>query len=181
MAGHVGRNALYPALDLCTGTAALCRLMGGPSRPVWGLDLDRRVLRYAHSRSEHIPLVCADAAQIPFRSGAFRAVIISYALHDKTEGMRSRMLAEARRVLDPRGQLILIDFEVPWDRASRLGRMFTFGIELMAGGEHFRNGKRFIRRGGLRAWLGDQGLIELESRPLAWGHSRIVVARWPSS
>ncbi len=181
VAGHVGRYGLYPALDLCTGTAALCRLMEGPSHSIWGLDLDRHVLRYARSRARHIPLVCADAAQIPFKSGVFRAVIISYALHEKTQGLRSLMLAEARRVLDPcRGRLIVIDFEMPWDRVSRLGRMFTYLIERLAGGDHFRNGQRFVRQGGLSAIIRDQGLIELQSLPLAWGSSRIVVARWPS-
>ena len=90
------------------------------------------------------------------------------------------MMTEIRRVLHlGEGRLLLIDFEKPWNTVSRLGRIFTYSIERMAGGEHFRNGQRFLNAGGLRAFLARHGWQELESRPAPWGNSRIVVARHP--
>ena len=87
-------------------------------------------------------------------------------------------MAEVRRVLHGEGRALFIDFERPWDLMSRMGRVFTYGIERMAGKDHFRNGQRFLREeGGLRAFLSTGGWEEREDRMLPLGNSRIVVAR----
>jgi ubiquinone/menaquinone biosynthesis C-methylase UbiE len=182
VASYIHQNGLFPVLDLCTGTGAMCRILGrgeGP-QPVLGIDLDWRILDYARSRAPQIPFVQGDAAQIPFADSCFRGVIVSYALHDKENAVRDRMMREIRRVLhNGEGRLLLIDFENPWNTASRLGRMLTYSIERMAGGEHFRNGQRFLREGGLRAFLARHGWQELDSLSAPWGNTRIVVAHFP--
>jgi hypothetical protein len=111
---------------------------------------------------------------------SFRGVIVSYALHDKDDAVRDGMMAEIRRVLrSVEGRLIAIDFERPWNTASKLGRLFTYSIERMAGGAHFRNGQRFLRTGGLHAFLKRHGWQEEVSRTAPWGNTRIVVSRRP--
>jgi len=180
VAAYVRENGLFPALDLCTGTGAMCRNFDNePSRPVWGLDLDGRLLRYARSQAPSVPFVQADAARLPIRAGGFRSVIISYALHDKSPHLRKAMMTEVRRVLHRQGRALFVDFERPWDMRSRIGRVFTYGIERTAGGDHFRNGQQFLHEeGGLSTFLSSHGWEELESRPLPWGNSRIVVSRF---
>jgi hypothetical protein len=44
------------------------------------------------------------------------------------------------------------------------------------GRRHFRNGRDFLRRGGLRALLKENGLREMERRDIAAGTCAIVVA-----
>jgi demethylmenaquinone methyltransferase/2-methoxy-6-polyprenyl-1,4-benzoquinol methylase len=179
MAAYVREKNLFPVLDLCTGTGAFCRIIGGdPQHSVWGLDLDGRFLRYARAKAPHIPFIQADAGRMPFTDSVFGAVILSYAVHDKAPGQRTAMMEEARRVLCAQGQILFLDFEIPWDRASRMGRVFTYGIERLAGGEHFQNSQQFLRAGGLHAFLALSHCVELESRSLPWGNSRIVAARF---
>ena len=111
---YVRDNGLFPVLDLCTGTGAMCRIFDNqPARPVWGLDLDGRILRYARSKAPSVPFVQADAARLPIREARFRSVIISYALHDKPPFLRKAMMAEVRRVLHRQGRALCIDFESP--------------------------------------------------------------------
>lgn len=184
-ASYVREQSLFPVLDLCTGTGAMCRLLNSseyPHQVCWGLDLDWRILDYARSRAPGIPFVQGDAARIPFADSRFKSVIVSYALHDKDDAVREGMMSEIRRVLrDGDGRLLVIDFERPWNAASRLGRMFTYAIERSAGGAHFRNGQRFLREGGLRAFLDRHGWREEVSRNSPWGNTRIVVAHCRSS
>jgi len=179
-AAYVREHGLYPALDLCTGTGAMCRFFNDqPFRSVWGLDLDGRLLRYARTRAPSVPFVQADAARLPVRADVFRSVIISYALHDKPPHMRKAMMAEVRRVLHREGRALFVDFESPWGMTSRLGRVFTYGIERTAGGEHFRNGQQFLHEvGGLRGFLLSHKWEELESRAFPWGNSRAVATRY---
>ncbi len=171
---------LYPALDLCTGTGMMCRLLDAPPHQALGLDLDGRMLRYALSKAPDIPFIQADAALLPIRNGGLGSVIISYALHEKTAGVRNTMLNETLRVLRPGGRAFFMDFEKPWNRTSRLGRVFTYSIERLAGGEHFRNSQTFLEQeGGLRGFLAGQGWDELESLSFAWGNTRLVVSSRP--
>jgi ubiquinone/menaquinone biosynthesis C-methylase UbiE len=176
---YVRNNELFPALDLCTGTGAQCRLFDSESGGrIVGLDLDGRILRYAHSKAPSIPFLQSDASLLPIRTGGLRSVIVSYALHDKPPSLRMSMMSEIRRVLAREGRGLFIDFEPPWDMKSRFGRVLTFGIERVVGGEHYRNGQQFLHEeGGLGAFLYSQGWEEQESRVLPWGNSRIVVAR----
>jgi len=131
---YIQSQAVELALEVGSGISPV---MTKTSRIIYS-DLSLTALQILKRTLTSGSFIVADGMNLPFKSGVFRAVMISYALHEKTQGMRSLMLDEARRVLDPcRGRLIVIDFEVPWDRVSRLGRMFTYLIERLAGGDHF--------------------------------------------
>jgi ubiquinone/menaquinone biosynthesis C-methylase UbiE len=170
---------LYPVLDLCTGTGMMCRILNAPPYQTLGLDLDDRMLRYARDKAPDVSFIQGDGALLPIQDGVFGSVIISYALHEKTSGIRSAMLKETRRVLRAGGRVYFVDFEKPWNSTSRLGRVFTYSIERLAGGEHFQNSQTFVGQGGLRSFLAGEGWDELDSRAFAWGNSRIVVCSRP--
>jgi ubiquinone/menaquinone biosynthesis C-methylase UbiE len=190
VARTVERERLYPWLDVCCGTGDQLRRMGevatGPAASgggepnpglALGLDLDLRFVRYARARAPRLPLICGDAARLPFRDGSMRAISVSFGLHDKGAKVRSAILAEARRTLAPGGRLIAVDFENAWDGRSKAGALFSGAIERLAGGEHYRNGRDFLRRGGLRAFLRENGFLEVERRNVRLGALGIVVAR----
>jgi hypothetical protein len=83
-------------------------------------------------------------------------------------------------VLGPDGRLIAVDFENPWDSASRAGTLFTRAIERLAGREHYGNGRDFLRRGGLRGFLRESGFAEVARRDVPIGSLGVVVARLDS-
>ena len=176
VARTVARERLYPWLDICCGTGDQLRY-AEPGRPVLGLDKSLPFVRYAAARAPAVPFVCGDAARLPFRAGSMRAVSVSFGLHDKSADLRTAILAEAARTLAPGGRLIAVDFENAWDGRSKAGAFFSRAIEGLAGGEHYRNGRDFLRRGGLRAFLRENGLVEVARRDVPLGALGIVIAR----
>jgi ubiquinone/menaquinone biosynthesis C-methylase UbiE len=179
VAAAVRTEDLFPWLDVCCGTGSQFRALGAgdASGRVIGLDKSAGMVRYAAARAPGIPFVCGDAAQLPFKDGAFRAVSVSFGLHDKSPGVRSAIIREARRVLAPGGRLIAVDFENPWNAKSRVAAFFVWTIERLASGEHYRNGRDFLRRGGLRAFIRENGFEETTRRNIEAGSLSVVVAR----
>jgi ubiquinone/menaquinone biosynthesis C-methylase UbiE len=179
VARTVEKDRLYPWLDLCCGTGDQLRgcPRDGSGEAVFGLDKSFGFVRYAAARAPHIPFVCGDAACLPFKGSSMRTVSVSFGLHDKSPEIRSAILAEAKRVLKPDGRLVAVDFENPGDAASRAGALFTRAIELLAGREHYGNGREFLRRGGLRGFLRESGFVEVARRDVPIGSLSVVVAR----
>ncbi|MFZ2054840.1 MAG: methyltransferase domain-containing protein [Candidatus Aminicenantales bacterium] len=170
------KNDLFPVLDLCCGPGGQARWLAGQGRLSCGLDINLGMLKYAAGRREDIPFVCADAARTPFRPAAFKGIVISFALHEKSEDLRPRLLAEAKRLLLPHGRIVLVDFEEPWDRISRLAYLCLWPVERLAGNDHFRNGRDFSAKGGLRALLRENGFREMERYDISAGTCAVVVA-----
>lgn len=78
-----------------------------PDLPVVGLDPDPRLLAVARRRASRVPLVGGGAEALPFRDGTFDTVVSSLAfctVPDPDRGLR-----EIRRVLNPRGQLRMLE------------------------------------------------------------------------
>jgi ubiquinone/menaquinone biosynthesis C-methylase UbiE len=171
---------LFPALDICCGAGRQCRLLNVGDEKMIGLDKNFRILNHARYRQHDLPCVCADALRLPFRGGSFRGILLSFSLHDKSPELRAQIIAEARRILGSGGKLVILDFERPWNRRSRLGWLFTSLIERTAGREHFRNGRQFLREGGLSAFIAKSGLAEVNRRPIEAGNSAVVVCEFIS-
>jgi ubiquinone/menaquinone biosynthesis C-methylase UbiE len=168
-----------PWLDVCCGTGSQLRGRGpdAGSGPAIGLDLHPGMIRYAAARAPEQTFIRADAAGLPFKTGTVRAVSISLGLHDKDPQLRASMIDEVKRVLARGGRLIAVDFEAPWSPKARLGALFAWAIERTAGGTHYRNGRDFLRRGGLGAFLQENGFVEVSRRDIAAGSIAVVVGR----
>jgi ubiquinone/menaquinone biosynthesis C-methylase UbiE len=175
----VRRAGLSPVLDLCCGTGRQAQIVSRGGQFSIGLDINLRLMKYAASCRPEIPFVCGDATLSPFRGFCFPAIIISFALHDKSPEARPLILSEAKRLLAPEGRMFVVDFERPWNKNSRRASYYVSLIERLAGRRHYRNNRDFLRRGGLRALLTANGLIELERHDLEAGACAIVVAAVP--
>jgi demethylmenaquinone methyltransferase/2-methoxy-6-polyprenyl-1,4-benzoquinol methylase len=175
IAAAVGAEGFYPWLDVCCGTGS--QLRGhAPDLVVCGLDKSLGMVRYAMARASGVPFVCGDAGHLPFKDGSFRAVSVSFGLHDKSPDLRQAMMTEARRVLAPGGRLVAVDFENPWSFKSKVGALAVRAVERLAGGEHYRNGRDFLSRGGLRAFLRESGFVETARHDVEIGSISVIVA-----
>lgn len=170
-------HELFPALDICCGTGTQCQIMGKKNPNVCGLDIDRSIVAYASSKYPQRKFICADAIRIPFKDHSFKGILISFSLHDKGSETQEKIMDEAQRLLDPEGAIVFVDFENPWNRRSKAGSLFSFMIERMAGGEHYRNNRRFLEEGGLQAFIQRHRLVELERHNIEMGSVSIVVAK----
>lgn len=174
----LSRFDLFPVLDICCGSGVQCYRIGGNGKSVFGLDVDSGMIRYAASKYPLIPFLCADAVKIPFKDSSLRGAILSYALHEKSPETRTKMLEEVRRILHPEGKIVFVDFEAPWSSISRMAKLYIYWIEKMAGKDHFRNGRQFLKDGGLRFFIRRHGLEEIERYDVELAHTSIVVARF---
>ncbi|MGD9346992.1 MAG: class I SAM-dependent methyltransferase [Candidatus Aminicenantes bacterium] len=177
VAFYFQNHDLFPALDICCGTGTQCQILGNKNPNVCGLDIDQSMVAYASLKYPQRKFICADAIRVPFKDRTFKGILISFSLHDKTSETQEKIMEEARRLLDPEGAIVFVDFENSWNIRSKVGSLFTFMIERIAGDEHFKNNRKFLKKGGLRAFIERHQLVEIERHNIELGVVSVVVAK----
>ena len=99
------REPIPLALDVACGTGQSTVALKEIASRVVGTDVSREMLARA-PREAGVRYVEAPAEDMPFEDGSFRLVTVALALHCFD---RSRFLAEARRVLELSGWLVVYD------------------------------------------------------------------------
>jgi demethylmenaquinone methyltransferase/2-methoxy-6-polyprenyl-1,4-benzoquinol methylase/phosphoethanolamine N-methyltransferase len=106
-------------LEVGCGTGVLLRLVGSrfPGATLRAIDPDGAALASARQRLDgariEAELVLGRAESLPFPDGSFDLVLSSLMLHHLDTETKVKALAEWRRVLEPGGLLLLVDFGVP--------------------------------------------------------------------
>lgn len=159
--GFAGMTSGDRVLDVCCGTGAQVNHYAGIGLNAVGIDINTGMIYRAVDHSKDDPhngsFLAADSTCLPFPSGSFDFVSISFGLHDKPEPARSRTVDEMKRVVKPGGTLVFVDFHVPlpgntWGILARI-------VEFLAGGSHYRGFRQFVRSGGLPYLLAGSGVI----------------------
>lgn len=115
-------------LDAATGTGELALMMKRmrPATRVVGADFAVPMLdiagRKADERQLDLELLEADVLELPFADESFGAVTIAYGLRNLTN--LAAGLAELRRVLEPGGRLVILEFPPPGEDA--FGHLYRF-------------------------------------------------------
>jgi ubiquinone/menaquinone biosynthesis C-methylase UbiE len=110
---RVGPGVPSAILDIACGTGTLLeeiakRLHGAGGR-IAGVDLSTGMLAEARRKLPRRAIVVAgDATRLPFRAAAFEVAVSVSALHHWRDP--GTVLREARRVLRPRGRLVITDW-----------------------------------------------------------------------
>ncbi len=154
-------------LDLGSGTGRSLPLLATGAWAV-GLDPAGDALRRARRRAPAVPLVQARAEALPFRGGAFATVVGALVLCSVDDPVKA--LAEARRVLQPGGQLRLLEHvrsTTPW-KARLQDRLQPWWTSLTGGCHPNRETERLVEKAGFT--------IEAEGRR-ARGNLRRFAAR----
>jgi ubiquinone/menaquinone biosynthesis C-methylase UbiE len=106
-------------LEIGCGTGSLLTWIKRvhPGVTVIGLDPDPKALARAHAKARRaavsIQLDEGFADQMPYPDASFDHVFSSFMFHHLPRGAKEPTLREVRRVLKPRGRLILLDFAGP--------------------------------------------------------------------
>jgi ubiquinone/menaquinone biosynthesis C-methylase UbiE len=119
-------------IDVGGGTGRVARLLAAPGRPVVVVDVSTGMLRRARGLSDIWP-VMADAAHLPFESGAAVRCLIVDALHHIPSQQAS--IDELCRALQPGGILVV---DEPDLRVFAV-KLIRIGEWLLWMGSHFLN------------------------------------------
>ncbi len=157
-------------LDLCCGTGFQLKLLSRNGfTDLHCLDLSQNMLKVARKRGYPITTYHADAVNTVFEDTSFDIVILSFALHEKDTATARSVLAEAHRILKNNGRLIIVDFLFD-ENTKLIGRWGVTVVEKIAGGEHYRNFKNYIKNCSLACLIRPDKFIEIKrSRVLAGG------------
>jgi demethylmenaquinone methyltransferase / 2-methoxy-6-polyprenyl-1,4-benzoquinol methylase len=99
-------------LDVCSGTGDLAiALRHMLAATVVATDFCHPMLTRAAGKDTSIPNVEADALKLPFRDESFDALTIGFGLRNLEDP--SRGLREFRRLLRPRGAVVILEFSKP--------------------------------------------------------------------
>lgn len=133
-------------LDVCAGTAATSMAIAqkSPAYSVTGIDRSERMLavakrKIAASGLGNLSIQKADATSLPYPDASFDAVTTSLSLHEFPESVRDEILRELRRVLKPKGLLLIIEWDRPDPGLSRAAFNFFPALFEPRGFKEFLN------------------------------------------
>lgn len=105
-------------LDMCCGTGGATSAIARKAPPdckIMGMDISPGQTSVARKRiqSENVEFVDGDVSHTGFDDGHFDKVFITHALHEMIRKDRLKVLAEARRVLRKKGELVVLELDRP--------------------------------------------------------------------
>ena len=136
-------------IDLCCGTGNQLKYLKRKGfNKTLGVDISETMLKQATKGKTKAKCFLQDATNTTFMENSFDTVIITFALHEKPLKIAQGIVTEAFRLLDDNGNLLIVDYS--YDKKSTvIGRLAVKIIEKIAGGEHYQNFKKYIKKGGL--------------------------------
>jgi len=144
-------------LDVGCGTGTHLALYAASGCGVTGVDLNSDMIARAASRlGPDADVREADATDLPFDDGAFDVAIGMLVLHEMSPADRRLALVEMARVAR---RVLVIDHHPRPDGSlrGRAIRAASTAIERIAGGDHYRNYRQFVRSGGVPVVVGEAG------------------------
>lgn len=135
-------------LDVGCGTGTHLALYAAAGCEVAGVDHNPDMVVRAAQRLPGADLHEADARDLPFADGAFDLAVAMHVLHEMDPAGRAAVVAEMARVA---ARVLVIDHHPTHDGTlrGRAVRGFTSAVERLAGGEHYRNYRQFLRTGAV--------------------------------
>jgi phosphatidylethanolamine/phosphatidyl-N-methylethanolamine N-methyltransferase len=122
-----------------------------PGKTIIGVDLSPRMLERARRRAERlrvpVQLVEGDVQKLPFADGSFDSVVATFLFCSVPDPVRG--LSEARRVLAPGGQLLLLEHVLTEQPVLRWVMRRLDGLTVRLSGAHLdRNTVDNVRAAG---------------------------------
>lgn len=148
-------------LDVCCGTGDQLKLLKQHGFDGEGIDLSDAMLSVAGKGEHKADCNHQDATQMHYEDAKFDLVMTAFSLHEKSHDSARKIVEEMVRVTSKGGDILIVDYELS-EKTSAISKMLIYFIEWVAGGEHYRNFKSYIEKGGLPELLSDITLTEVE-------------------
>ncbi len=159
-------------LDVCCGTGDQLKLLNQHGFTGEGIDLSDAMLSVAGEGEHKANCIHQDATQMHYEDAKFDLVMTAFSLHEKSHASARKIVEEMVRVTSEGGDILIVDYELS-KKTSALSKILIYFIEWLAGGEHYRNFKSFLKKGGLPELL--SGITLTEVRRYYFGQHGIVL------
>ncbi|MFT5760966.1 MAG: demethylmenaquinone methyltransferase/2-methoxy-6-polyprenyl-1,4-benzoquinol methylase [Polaribacter sp.] len=142
----VGEDNPNQILDIATGTGDLAIMMASlnPEKIV-GLDISAGMLEVGKQKitkanlSDKIEMIVGDSENMPFNDNTFDAITVSFGVRNFAN--LDKGLQEIRRVLKPKGKLVILETSVPTKFPYKQGYRFHTSVILPIVGKLFSKDK----------------------------------------
>lgn len=109
----LGGKTVKTLIDLGTGTGRMLEVLAGRYKRGIGIDSSREMLAVARSRLAvagitHAQVRLGDIGDVDLKAGPADVIVVHQVLHYFDDP--GRMLAQARRLLKPGGEMVIVDF-----------------------------------------------------------------------
>jgi len=149
----------YRVLDVACGTGSLSLAIAKRANRVTGIDLSEDMIITAQraarkSGTENTLFELRDASDLScYRDKEFDLSVTTMAVHQFDADLAVKILREMKRIS---GTVVIVDYNslMPKGLSGSAAR----SIERLAGGEHYRNFKTFMERGGISYFAAEAGL-----------------------
>ena len=163
-------------LDVACGTGSLSLAMSGLASRVMGIDLSEEMIGISNDQAlrkkvDNVSFELKDASDLSsFGDNQFDVAVTSMAIHQFDSELALKILKEMRRIAP---KVILMDYNYPMQ--AGISKLVIFIIERIAGGDHYRNFRRFNALGGLDYFIEKAGLRKESNKLRKKSAFRIVV------
>ena len=158
-------------LDIGCGTGAHLKLYQKERCNIYGVDLSAAMIEVARKKlGDPAILINGSAAELAIGNAQFDLILCSTVLHEVSQKTREEALIETKRVLKSNGRILLIDFHPGPVKKFRgvFSKIIITISEILAGRDHYRNYRHFMKNGGLPVLIDIVGL-EIEDRKIVSG------------
>jgi SAM-dependent methyltransferase len=162
-------------LDIACGTGALALTLAEKAVHVTGIDLNEESIAAARMsarrrETSNVLFEVKDASDLScYGDKSFDVALTSMAVHQFDADLAIKILMEMKRIAY---RVIVVDYNhhmpVGW------GRRVAWGIERFAGGEHYRNFRVYMKKGGMH-YFAREAAIKVKSEVLRGGGVFVVV------
>jgi ubiquinone/menaquinone biosynthesis C-methylase UbiE len=155
----------HRVIDVACGTGALSLAMAEKARHVTGIDLSEDMIITAQRTAQrrgatNVSFRLHDASDLSrYRDGEFDLAVTSMAIHQFETQLAIKILAEMKRIS---GRVIIADYNQ--NMPAGLSRRIAWGIERMAGGDHYRNFRVYMQNGGAGWFVKQAGMMVVSEK-----------------
>jgi len=157
----VRKYKYHSILDVCCGTGDQLKLLKAHGFEGKGVDLSDAMLSVARTGERQADCIKQDATKMAYEDAKFDLVMTAFALHEKEHASARKIVEEMIRVTKEGGDILIVDYELS-EKTSLFSKWMIWFIEWLAGGEHFKNFRSYIQKGGLPELLSGIELSEVE-------------------
>jgi len=146
-------------IDVACGTGSLTIAIARKAKNVIGIDLSEDMIITARRGASkkginNIQFEIRDASEMSvYKDRQFDVAVTSMAVHQYNADLAIKILAGMNRIAS---EVIIADYNHHMPRGY--GRRVAWSIERLAGGDHYRNFRNYMQKGGIHWFAGEAGL-----------------------